>query len=758
MLTFKHRPKPFPLAIACAFASPLLFAADDAAQLPEITVNQSRSAVVGSSPSPQAQVTAEQIRDINVINTEDTLKYVPSLNIRKRYIGDRNAVISARTSVGTVPSATSLVYVDGLLLSNLLGNSYSYPPRWNLVGAEEIASVDVLYGPFSALLPGNSIGATVLMSTRRPEKLEAHARVQAFQEHYANYGTDKDYTGQQAQISAGMRLGGLRISVLGNDLDSHGHPMSFANSSTRVSGAGVGGIGGYATDTDTTGAKRFVYGATSIDHTRQSTGKVRLDYDFSADTRAAFTWAEFRNDSYVTSDSYLKDSSGNTILTATNVDVGGGQYIAVKASDFSLSKAETLNRLLGLTFDSKLSNEWRLEAAASDYATPTDINRVATNGMSASAGGVGTLTYGKDSGWRNLDLKAIWKPRGAAAGHTVISGLHYDEYRLSSLKYNTDNWLSDSASSLQTRSVGKTRTDALFVQDAWKFDPRWTLTAGLRHERWQAYDGAYFERGKAAASGSFANRSESFNSPKASLAWQATPDWLLRASLARAYRMPTVAELFGTTSTPTGTTLADASLNPERVLAGDLTAEGAFAGGSLRVSLFHEDKNDYLYSQTTTVGPKITSFQNVGKTMAQGIETAYTGNDVLIRGLDLQASLTYTDSRVKENDKRPEYIGRALAIPVWRATVFATYHLNDAWSAAAGIRYASAFPSLDPAVVDQNTFGGSSRYTVADARVSYRFHKYMAAALGVDNLGSEKYYAYHPYPQRTIHAELRIDY
>jgi iron complex outermembrane receptor protein len=53
--------------------------------------------------------------------------------VRKRYIGDYNhAILSSRAS-GTGNSARSLVYADGILLSNLLGNGVgglSFPPRW----------------------------------------------------------------------------------------------------------------------------------------------------------------------------------------------------------------------------------------------------------------------------------------------------------------------------------------------------------------------------------------------------------------------------------------------------------------------------------------------------------------------------------------------------------------------------------------------------------------------------------------------------
>ena len=81
-----------------------------------------------------------------------------------------------RRASGTGNSARSLVYADGILLSNLLGNGATFTPRWGLVTPEEIERVDVLYGPFSAAYPGNSVGAVVDYVTRMPDELEAHAQ------------------------------------------------------------------------------------------------------------------------------------------------------------------------------------------------------------------------------------------------------------------------------------------------------------------------------------------------------------------------------------------------------------------------------------------------------------------------------------------------------------------------------------------------------------------------------------------------------
>jgi iron complex outermembrane receptor protein len=101
-------------------------------------------------PTTMEGVTREQIEQtVNATDSEDALKYFPSLLVRDRYVGDYNpAILSSRAS-GTGNNARSAVYADGILLSNYLGNGVggvSFPPRWGLVTPEEIDRVDVMYG------------------------------------------------------------------------------------------------------------------------------------------------------------------------------------------------------------------------------------------------------------------------------------------------------------------------------------------------------------------------------------------------------------------------------------------------------------------------------------------------------------------------------------------------------------------------------------------------------------------------------------
>ena len=84
-------------------------------------------------------------------SVEDLMKYAPNFYVRKRFAGDDNAVVALR-GANTTQSARVIVMVDGFLVSNFLGNLYSFPPKWNVVGPNEVKQFDIVYGPYSCLL------------------------------------------------------------------------------------------------------------------------------------------------------------------------------------------------------------------------------------------------------------------------------------------------------------------------------------------------------------------------------------------------------------------------------------------------------------------------------------------------------------------------------------------------------------------------------------------------------------------------------
>ena len=159
----------------------------------------------------------------------------------------------------------------------------------------------------------------------------------------------------------------------------------------------------------------------------------------------------------------------------------------------------------------------------------------------------------------------------------------------------------------------------------------------------------------------------------------------------------------------------------------------------------------------TPANLNISRVQNVGRIVTQGLEAAWSGFDVIAKGLDLNGSVTYADSIVKENSGFVATPGDTVGkrqpnIPRWRATAMASYRFNPQWRATHGAQYRT----LNNADVNGFTYQGVSKYFTADLRVRWQVRKTVVAALGVENLNNYKYWNFHPYPQRSYLAELKF--
>jgi len=288
---------------------------------------------------------------------------------------------------------------------------------------------------------------------------------------------------------------------------------------------------------------------------------------------------------------------------------------------------------------------------------------------------------------------------------------------------------------------------------------------GGRFEHWQASEGR--TDFSATSSLTYPERREDHFSPKAALSWQWRDDTLLKASLGRAVRNPTVAELYGATSTANSQFINDPNLRPERSWTAELSAEHDLGRGSARLTLFAEDTRDALYSQTTldpNANRNITRVQNIGRIATTGVEGALQTSGWLVAGLDLAASVTYTDSKIRENSGFVAVPGDTIGkwqpnIPRWRATALASYRFDERWSASVGARLSGRqYRTLNNADVNGFTYQGVSKYATVDVRVVHRFDRNWSAAVGIDNLNDYHYWNFHPYPQRTYAAELKFDY
>jgi iron complex outermembrane receptor protein len=698
-------------------------------------------------PTTMEGVTREQIQQtVNATDSEDALRYFPSLLVRKRYIGDYNhAILSSRAS-GTGNSARSAVYADGILLSNYLGNGVgglSFPPRWGLVTPEEIERVDVMYGPFSAAYPGNSVGAVVDYVTHMPTRFEAHAKVGTVVQPFDLYNTHETYRAWQASASLGNRAGGWAWWVNVNRTDSEGQPLTFA---TRTPASGTSGgtgtpVSGAVLDANNTGRPWWVLGTGTQYHSVQDHLKLKLAYDIDPTLRASYVLGVWKNVAQGRAVSFLRDASGQPVSTG-RVVIDGSAYM-LSGADFVNSDEQLLHAMHGLSVKRHAGGTFDWELAASLYDYRRDEKHQST----------GTLADGHGTGWTTLALKGTWRPEGAE--HVVDFGAQQERY---TLRYR--------GTGTSTNNVeGDTQLRSLWAQDTWRLAADWKTVLGGRAEQWEARNGRT-EFPAPALPLAHAPRRESFFSPKAALSWQALPETVLKASLGRAVRMPTVGELYGATSSTNAQYINDPHLRPERSWTAELSAERELDMGNARLTVFAENTRDALYSQTTFDGAanrNVTRVQNIGRIATTGLEAALATKDWLLKGLELSGSLTYADSRVKENAGFVAVPGDTIGkwqpnIPRWRATALASYRVDAQWTGTLGARYSGRqYRTLDNSDVNGFTYMGVSRFLVVDARVLYRIDRQWSAAFGIDNLNNDRYWNFHPYPQRSYSAELRFD-
>lgn len=728
--------------------------------MPLISVNGGRpSSLPTQIPTTIESITGEQIRtSINATDSEDALKYFPSLNVRKRFAGDYDHAVLASRASGTGNSARSLVYADGILLSNLLGNGATSAPRWGMVSPEEIDRVDVLYGPFSAAYPGNSAGAVVDFQTRMPSRLEFHAKVGASSQAFKQYASDGQFGARQGSVAVGNRTGGLSWWFDAARLDSKGQPLSYANklvSTGVVSSAGLP-VHGAVADKNPANRDWLIIGATGQSDTVQDNAKIKLAYDFSEHLRASYTLGWWGNDARRGSESYLRDAAGQPVYRgdANNfINIDGKRY-ELRAADLAPTIGKLSHHMHGLSLKRHAMREWNWEIAASKVAYAADLVRTPTVNVAGLDGaGRGNLSSLKGSGWQTFAAKGIFRPDEE---HVVDLGYQDDGAHLRSRVDSSADWIHGAPASMLSIFNGNTKLQSIYAQDTWRFADDWKGTFGLRGERWRAFGGEIATAASKVAL-PFKARSESAWSPKAALQWQAGEEWTFKASLGRAVRNPTASELFQGSVVDLAIVNSDPNLRAEKSWTGEVTAERAYGDNVLRLTSFHELTRDALYSQPLT--STVNTVQNVGRIRTNGIEVASQMERVLVEGLSINSSLTFADSIITENRALPASEGKwQPRVPRWRANVLAAYRAGDQWSASIGVRYSGRqYSALDNSDTHGETFTGVSDYMVADVRLRYKFDKNWSMAVGVDNLNNAKYWAFHPYTMRSCSAELRFD-
>jgi outer membrane receptor protein involved in Fe transport len=143
------------------------------------------------------------------------------------------------------------------------------------------------------------------------------------------------------------------------------------------------------------------------------------------------------------------------------------------------------------------------------------------------------------------------------------------------------------------------RVDYAYLQDEWRLHPDWTLTAGLRHDRYSDVRAA--------------------TNPRLALVWDAAADWTLKLLYGEAFRAPTFAELY---STNNPIARGNTALKPETTRTFEAVSNWtATPNLTLNVSVYGYRMRDIVRTvPNPPPAPGGTTYTNVGRQHARGAE------------------------------------------------------------------------------------------------------------------------------------------
>ncbi len=328
---------------------------------------------------------------------------------------------------------------------------------------------------------------------------------------------------------------------------------------------------------------------------------------------------------------------------------------------------------------------------------------------------------------------ATWTMR--LGSHTLLVGA--DARRVEGIATDRLSPPMPSPTSLVERSAGgEQRFAGVFVQDAVQLSPRIEAAAALRLDGWQNRDG---HTRLAFADGSdeimaLEDRLALQLDPRVGVLVRATEIVALRASVYRAFRAPTLNELYRPFQVGTILTAANADLRPETLWGAEGGPQITVDGIDVRATAFWNELSDAIANVTLAepIGSATRQRQNLGQARIAGIELSARWQPS--RAWTLAVAHTFVDAEITSAPAQPELVGKPLPQnPTLRATALVAYEDPQIASLSAQVRYLGRMFEDDLAELSIGAV------VLVDARVARAITGGLSAFVAAQNLFDRRY-------------------
>ena len=329
--------------------------------------------------------------------------------------------------------------------------------------------------------------------------------------------------------------------------------------------------------------------------------------------------------------------------------------------------------------------------------------------------------------------------------NNVTAGVEYRDVRGHSAE---TTFAASGAATANLDAGGRQRVAGVFVQDAFYFARNWLLTAGARGDFWLNSRG--FMNRQALPTGirtasAFSDRSQGSFSPRLSLLRNFSHNIAASASFYRAFRAPTLNELYRNFRVGNTATNANPALNAERLSGGEagISLRNWLERVTLRGTFFWSEIADPIANVTLSFTPPSCSAnpascatitrqrQNLGSTRARGVELS--AEIRLPKHLQVSGEYIFTDSTVVSFPANTALQGLQVPqVPKHSFNVQASY-VGAKWTVGIQTRF------LGNQFDDDQNLLPLGRAFIADANVSREIVPHVSMFFAAQNLFNDTY-------------------
>lgn len=664
-------------------------------------------------PAMVSVVTEQQIKEKNVNTITDALKMLPGVyDARPGGMSDTANGIQIRG----YGEEDILVLYDGMPLND----GYSTDVNWSVVSVDDVAKIEVVKGAASSLYGGKAVGAVINIISKDPDKDSVRA--------YFNYGSDSTW---KRGVNLNKKINEkLSVGFGYENKETDGHPKKLVQTQKGNSDTPSGTIGtGVVTDIRNNGKTIYILGLPGTGASEDNTYNFKIKYKFDDNKSLNY---RYTHDDYkyfaVDPVSYIHDANGNKLFEGS-VLLPDGKYYNFDEGDFT-------------DYDGRRKVD-RHAIQYRDEDNKIDFNIGVTNvkdfGYSTGSDFAGEGS-GNDSKYPNKSYKADFQKVWESDNNTVVAGFNLQKDSMDYIKSSLAHWGDkNSVTSVKSTMGGTNIIGALFIQDQYKFNDKFGVTAGLRLDHYQKKDGYYRDK-----SSSINQEDEKYTelSPKVAFEYTPNENTTYYISYGHSFNPPTLYKLYR--HDPSYGYVANPDLEPEITDTFEVGLKKQFDKKTyMGIALYSAKTTDMINAETRDDGKKWYVNIDEAKRLGAEFELRHDFNN------NLGGYINYSIQNVEDGNGE-----RIYSFPKNLLHAGLKYK-KDKLSAYIDGQYVSS--CNEPGWISNKLYSEDG-FFIANIGINYKIMKNATLTFAVDNLFDKEYWQWYKAAGRTVMTGVQFEF